>query len=87
MGAQTIEEWWWCGRLQSAVCTIPVVFKTKVFYSNLCCSERMMVSKCNLQVRSELTQVQESYKASKYHDKYFNTHLHASVGPRVHAKK
>ena len=87
VGAQTIEKWKGCGRLQSAIRTIPVVFKIKVFCSDLCCSERVMVSKCKFQVRSELTQVQESYKASKYCDKSFNTHPHASVGPRVHAKK
>ena len=47
----------------------------------LCCSERVMLNTCNFQVRSELTQVQGSYKASKYCDKYINTHPHASVGP------
>ena len=55
--------------------------RIKVMCANFCCSERVMVSKCNFQVRSELTQVQGSYKASKYSDQYFNTYPHASVGP------
>ena len=32
-------------------------------------------------VTSKLTQVQGSYKASKYYNKYFNTHPHDTLGP------
>ena len=59
----------------------------KTFSNDFYCSERVMVSKCKFQVRSELTQVQVSYKTSKYCDKYFNTHPHASVGPAGACKK
>ena len=84
VGNKDIEGNGECGRLQSVIL---VLDQKKTFNTDFCCSERVMVSKCEFQVRSELTQVQGSYKASKYCGKYFNIHPHTSVGPAGACKK
>ena len=87
MDSETIDGIKGHGRLQSAICIILLLLQTTVFYAEFCCNERVMVSKRMFKVRSELTHVQGSYKASKYCNKYFNVHPHVTLGPADACKK
>ena len=46
VGNKDIDRMRGCGRLQSVICIILVLVHRKIFYTDFCCSERVMVSKC-----------------------------------------
>ena len=57
VGNKDIDGMRGCGRLQSVICIILVFVLRKIFYTDFCCNERVMISKCKFQVRSKLTRV------------------------------
>ena len=50
VGGQTIEGKRGCGRLQSAICVMPVLMQRNVFCIDFCFSKRVMISKCMFQL-------------------------------------